>query len=90
MTAASPDLVGGTSITESHISGLIDSIVVLRHVETRSRLQRGVLVLKMRGSDHDRSIRQFDVVDGRLEVGEPFSHAGGILIGQPLDRPSDS
>ncbi len=86
LTAASPHLLGATSVTESHISGLIDTIVVLRHVETRSELKRGILVLKMRGSSHDHKIRELSVQDGDLVVGEPFTGLGGILSGQPLDR----
>ena len=73
-------------MTESHISGLIDTIVVLRHVETRSELKRGVLVLKMRGSSHDHQIRELSVQDGDVVVGEPFTGLGGILSGQPLGQ----
>ena len=83
MTAASPHLIGGVSVTESHISGLIDAIVVLRHVETGSALRRGVLVLKMRGSSHDHAIRELLIGADRIDVGEPFPHNGGILLGQP-------
>ena len=71
-------------MTESHISGLIDTIVVLRHVETRSTLKHGILVLKMRGSGHERQIRELVIRDGELVVGEPFSGLGGVLTGQPV------
>ena len=53
VTASAPDLLGGTSVTESHISGLIDAIVLLRYVEVQSAVRRGITVLKMRGSAHD-------------------------------------
>ena len=86
MTAASPHLVGGTSVTESHISGLIDVVVVLRHVECDSSLKRGILVLKMRGSSHDHDIRELVISDGRLTVGEPFTGLSHVLTGQPLPR----
>jgi circadian clock protein KaiC len=86
MTASSPHLVGGTSVTESHISGLIDAIVVLRHVETASSLRRGILVLKMRGSSHEHEIRELLIGPHSMEVGEVFAGVGGILTGQPLDR----
>ena len=84
MTAASAQLVGATSVTESHISGLIDTIVLMRHVEHDSMLKRGILVLKMRGSSHDHQIRELAVRDGDLVVGEPFSGLGGVLTGQPV------
>lgn len=85
LTASSPHLVGGASASQSHISGLIDAIMVLRHVETDSTLRRGVLVLKMRGSDHDHTIRELLLHEGRLEVGEPFPTVGGILVGRPVE-----
>ncbi len=86
MTASSPHLVGGTSVTESHISGLIDAIVVMRHVETKSELKRGILVLKMRGSSHEHEIRELLIGEGVMEVGEPFAGLGGVLTGQPVPR----
>lgn len=86
MTAASAQLVGATSVTESHISGLIDTIVLMRHVEHESVLKRGILVLKMRGSSHDHQIRELAVRDGDLVVGEPFTGLGGVLTGQPVVR----
>ena len=86
MTAASSQLVGATSVTESHISGLIDTIVLLRHVEHESELRRGILVLKMRGSSHDHQICELSVLEGDLVVGEPFTGLGGVLTGQPAVR----
>jgi circadian clock protein KaiC len=86
MTASSSQLVGATSVTESHISGLIDTIVLLRHVEHDSALKRGILVLRMRGSGHEHQICELAVRDGDLVVGEPFTGLGGILGGQPVAR----
>ncbi|MCW2616400.1 MAG: putative circadian clock protein KaiC [Frankiales bacterium] len=86
MTAAAPHLVGGTSVTESHISGLIDAIVVLRYVEVDSALKRGILVLKMRGSSHEQQICELTINEGSMTVGEPFRGLGGILTGQAVPR----
>lgn len=79
VTASAPDLLGGTSVTESHISGLIDSIVLLRYVEVDSRVRRGLTVLKMRGSAHEAAIREFTIGDDGMSIGEPFSGTQGIL-----------
>ena len=87
MTASAPHLVGGTSVTESHISGLIDAIIVLRYVEVDSALRRGVLVLKMRASAHEQQIRELIISAGEMTVGEPFRVLGGILSGQVLPQP---
>ena len=84
MTAASSQLVSATSVTESHISGLIDAVVLLRQIEHRSAMKVGILVLKMRGSSHERSIRELFFQDGDLVVGEPFADLAGVLGGQPV------
>jgi circadian clock protein KaiC len=85
VTSSSADLVGGTSVTESHISGLIDAIVLLRYVERDSAVRRGLAVLKMRGSAHDAHIREFTVVDRTgMVIGEPFDRLSSVLSGEPV------
>jgi circadian clock protein KaiC len=80
-TATTGSLLGGTSITETHTSTITDSIILLRYVEDFGQIRRGLAVLKMRGSKHDREIREF-TIDGRgLHIGEPFHNVGGILSG---------
>jgi circadian clock protein KaiC len=79
VTASAPDLLGGASATESHISGLIDAILLLRYVEVDSTVRRALTVLKMRGSAHDPSIREFTIGSTGLAMGEPFPNASGIL-----------
>jgi circadian clock protein KaiC len=82
LTTSTSHLVGGTMVTESHISGLIDAIVVLRHVEVDSELKRGILVLKIRGSGHEQQIRELVISDGQMTVGAPLHATGGVLAGQ--------
>lgn len=83
-TATTSSLMGGTSITESHISTLTDSIILLRYVETFGEMKRGMTVLKMRGSVHDKDIREFTIDQGGMHVGRPFRYVTGILAGTPV------
>jgi circadian clock protein KaiC len=83
VTASSPELVGTTSVTSSHISGLIDAILLLRYAEVDSSIRRAVTVLKMRGSAHDPGIREFTIDQHGMTIGEPFTGVHGIL-GQVL------
>ncbi|HEX6308376.1 MAG TPA: circadian clock protein KaiC [Longimicrobiales bacterium] len=83
-TSTTPTLMGGTSITESHISTLTDSIILLRYVENFGEMKRGITVLKMRGSQHDRDIREFLIDQHGMHVGRPFRHVTGILAGTPV------
>jgi circadian clock protein KaiC len=80
-TATTPTLLGGASITEAHISTITDSIILLRYVETYGEMRRGVTVLKMRGSMHDKDIREFKIDAQGMHIGKPFRNISGILSG---------
>jgi circadian clock protein KaiC len=84
LTSTTPTLMGGTSITETHISTLTDSIILLRYVETFGSMRRGIAVLKMRGSTHDKDIREFVIDQHGMHVRRPFRHVTGILAGTPV------
>ncbi|MFL5567155.1 MAG: circadian clock protein KaiC [Gemmatimonadaceae bacterium] len=89
-TSTTASLMGGTSITETHISTLTDSIVLLRYVEMFGEMKRGITVLKMRGSIHDKRIREFTIDQQGMHLGRPFRNITGILAGAPVQiSPSD-
>lgn len=80
-TATTPTLNGGSSITQTHISTITDTIILLRYVETFGEMRRGITVLKMRGSAHDKQIREF-LIDGTgMHIDQPFKTVTGILAG---------
>jgi circadian clock protein KaiC len=81
-TATTSSLLGGTSITETHISTTTDSIILLRYVEMRGKMRRSVSVLKMRGSPHDKDIREFTIDNRGMHIGAPFREVAGILAGR--------
>lgn len=83
-TATTGSLMGGTSVTEAHISTITDSIILLRYVEMYGEMQRGITVLKMRGSMHDKDIRRFNIDGEGMHIGEPFKNVTGILTGNPI------
>jgi len=80
-TSTTPTLLGGTSITEAHISTITDSIILLRYVELFGEMRRGLTVLKMRGSMHDKDIREFTIDGHGMHIGKPFRGISGILSG---------
>jgi circadian clock protein KaiC len=95
-TSTTPSLLGGTSITEGHISTITDSIILLRYVEIFGEMHRGLAVLKMRGSMHDKNIRKFTIDERGMHIGNPFRNISGILSGNfmyvapnELDRMQD-
>lgn len=82
-TATSPSLAGGPSITDEHISTLTDSIILLRYVETFGVMRRAIAVLKMRGSQHDRNIRELTIDGEGMHIHGPFHDVTGLLWGTP-------
>ena len=80
-TSTTPTLLGGSSVTESHISTITDSIILLRYVEMYGEMQRGLTVLKMRGSMHDKDIREFRIDGKGMHIDKPFRNVSGILSG---------
>ncbi len=81
-TATTTSLMGGSSITEAHISTITDSIILLRYVEMFGEMHRGVIVLKMRGSMHDKEIREFTIDGTGMHIGRPFTNVTGIVSGE--------
>ena len=84
LTSTTPALVGGTSVTEAHISTIADAIILLRYVEIYGEMRRGIAVLKLRGSSHDREIREFTIDGSGMHIGNPFRKVTGILSGNPV------
>ncbi len=82
-TATTSSLMGGTSVTEAHISTITDAIILLRYVELMGEMRRGLTVLKMRGSQHDKAIREFAIDATGMHVKQTFQNVTGILAGTP-------
>ena len=66
-------LLGGTSSNELRLSSIVDGIVLLRYVERDQKIKKLLNILKMRGSEHDKSIREFSINQHGIHIGEPFS-----------------
>jgi circadian clock protein KaiC len=81
--------MGGSSVTEAHISTISDSIILLRYVEMFGEMRRGVTVLKMRGSMHQKEIREFSIDGNGMHVGKAFRNVTGILAGFPHQLPEE-
>jgi circadian clock protein KaiC len=81
-------ITGEFRATEQGTSYLADNIVALRHVEYRGELRKVIGVLKMRSSDFETRIRELEITEDGLRIGEPLTDLRGILTGTP-DWPDD-
>jgi circadian clock protein KaiC len=85
-TATSKSLVGGESASEQHISTLTDSIILLRYIQEGHTMHRGLMVLKMRGSEHSKDIRRFNIDSQGMHLGEAVSDAPNVFTGAEVDE----
>jgi circadian clock protein KaiC len=67
---------------------LTDAIIVQRYVEIESRLKRVMAVVKLRGSAHSDELRQFEITDAGIIIGEPVRDYEGLLSGRATQVPA--
>jgi len=71
-----------TAISDNGMSFLVDSIILLKPVEIDSCIRRALVILKMRGSNHDKSLREYCIDSSRgFVVQDPFGNFEGIMNG---------
>lgn len=82
-TNTTDHFLGSHSITESHISTITDTILMLQYVEIRGEMSRAINVFKMRGSWHDKGIREYTISENGPDIRDPFRNLEGIISGTP-------
>jgi circadian clock protein KaiC len=73
MTSEIPDLFQVGRLADYGISHLADNVILLQYRRADSRLQRTVTVLKSRASAHDPEIREFEITNDGIVLGDPIS-----------------
>jgi circadian clock protein KaiC len=67
--------------TDSGISSLIDTWLLLRDIELNGERNRGIYVLKSRGMANSNQIREFILTSHGVELREVYVGASGVLTG---------
>ncbi|AIC15229.1 putative KaiC family protein kinase [Nitrososphaera viennensis EN76] len=80
---AQADTTHGFGPYDHGLSFLADTVVVLKYVEIESAIRRAVAILKMRGSDHEKTLREIRITSKGIEVGGSFEQWEGVLSGAP-------
>lgn len=71
----------GSESTEVGISSLIDTWILLRDIESSGERNRGIYVLKSRGTAHSNQIREFLITDRGIQLEEVYTGPDGVLTG---------
>jgi circadian clock protein KaiC len=74
---------GGSALEQSEvgISSLMDTWILLRHIEINGERNRGIWVLKSRGMAHSNQIREFVFTDHGIELVDVYRGSEGVLTG---------
>jgi circadian clock protein KaiC len=84
ITAFFTDLThGGASLeaTESAISSLMDTWILLRDIEYQGERNRGIYILKSRGMPHSNQVREFLITDKGIDLVDVYVGLAGVLTG---------
>ena len=76
-----------TSLSFSHyaISFLTDDILRMRYVEIDGQLRKVLVIIKMRGGNHSKDIREYVITDkGLMVIGPRQTDYTGLTTGIPL------
>jgi circadian clock protein KaiC len=82
LTVAQHGLVGDMKAPVD-VTYLADTVVLLRYFEAAGNVRRAVSVIKKRSGRHEKTIREFNIGDDGLTLGEPLSGFQGVLRGVP-------
>jgi circadian clock protein KaiC len=87
LVAAQHGLMGAQMVGPIDASYLADTVVLLRYFEAEGEVRQAISVVKMRGGEHERSIREFSMKGGRITIGEPLRDYRGVFTGVPEKKP---
>ncbi|MEO8573353.1 MAG: ATPase domain-containing protein [Pyrinomonadaceae bacterium] len=76
----------GSMQTPIDLSYLADTVIMLRYFEAHGAVHQAISILKKRTGDHERTIREFKMGLGGLQIGEPLTEFQGVLTGVPVYR----
>lgn len=67
--------------TDAGISSIVDSWILLRHIELNGERNRGMYILKSRGMAHSNQIREFVITSKGIDFADVYIGQGGVLTG---------
>jgi circadian clock protein KaiC len=82
LTVAQHGLIGDMKAPVD-VTYLADTVILLRYFEALGEVRRAMSVIKKRSGHHEKTIREFEIGDEGLTVGEPLTGFHGVLRGVP-------
>jgi circadian clock protein KaiC len=67
--------------TDEGVSSLVDAWITVRDLESNGERNRGLYIMKARGMNHSKQVREFLISDRGIELIDVYRSPGGVLIG---------
>jgi circadian clock protein KaiC len=90
LVSAHQGLLGGPMIATVDATYLADAVILMRFFEMRGEIRQAVSIIKKRGGRHERTIREFKLQDGHIDVGKALTEFRGVLTGVPTYDKADA
>jgi circadian clock protein KaiC len=84
LIGAHQGLIGAQMQTPVDASYLADAVILLRYFEAKGAVRQAISVMKKRGSQHERTIREFRLDSKGIRVGDALTQFRGVLTGAPV------
>jgi circadian clock protein KaiC len=89
IVAAHQGLIGTQMSSPIDATYLADAVILLRYFEAAGEVRQAISVIKKRGGEHERTIREFRLESGRILLGAPLRAFRGVLTGVPVYEGKD-
>lgn len=86
LTNEIPEMFGPFQLSEYGVSFVVDSVILLRYVELAGRMGRAINIMKVRGSQHSKEIRYFEITNDGIQIMTVVDAQTGVLTGIPIIR----
>lgn len=84
LVGAHQGMIGGPMTSAVDVSYLADAVILLRYFEAAGEVRQAISVVKKRGGEHERTIREMRLSGKGIEIGEPLRQFRGVLTGVPV------
>jgi circadian clock protein KaiC len=83
LTVTQSGMVGSSMISPVDTTYLADNVILFRYFEARGHVRRAISVVKKRSGKHELTIRELQVNQNGISIGEPLADFQGVLTGVP-------
>jgi len=80
-----PDSYTSLQFSPRGIAFLSDAIIMQRYLEVGGRLRRAMAIVKVRGSQHSKDVRDNEISARGVVMGDPLHTYEGLLTGAPME-----